>query len=155
MNKLFNEMFESYSEALGKLLEHRKIEQKWLAEKILKKGEKFESKQQQISRWIRTGANVSEGYQHRINNALDVVIKQEKNGLWAIYAQSDSEGVELETKEAMILFDRIKEYASSSDSEQSGNLNKKVLLAFRDQLISQRAQTSSMIQLLDTLLEDG
>ena len=81
-SKLLN-IFNSYGEALDKALNNKGLSRKWLAKKIVDEDSKLQSMQSQISRWI-SGGSVSEIYQQRINNSLNIFIHQDKNGDWVI-----------------------------------------------------------------------
>lgn len=73
--------FDNYGELVTKVLDNRGLSQKWLAKKIASEDQNLLSLQQQVSRWIKTGA-ISEGYQKRIDKALDIVSKQDRSGRW-------------------------------------------------------------------------
>lgn len=86
---LFNKKFNTYIEAVEEVLKNRNLQQKWLVEKIID-DEKFSSLQQQLSRWINKKSRVSERYQRRINNVLDINVNQNSEGFWIIHSQTDS-----------------------------------------------------------------
>lgn len=76
--------YPTYADAVNYLLQRKDLSQKWLAERIQKE-EKLRSLQSQISRWIRQGDPISEGYRNRINKALSVRIIKGNDGHWRIF----------------------------------------------------------------------
>lgn len=155
-NKRFNfidKEYNSFGEAVNDVLKEKELTQKWLVKQIIRPDQNFESLQQQMSRWVR-GDNVSEGYQVRINNALDINIHQSGSGKWVVSRTTDDLYNDLETDEGKEVFKKIKKYLASNTEEESDNHTRRILLAFRDQLKSQRAETDSMIQILNFLIDD-
>jgi transcriptional regulator with XRE-family HTH domain len=85
---LFNNIYDSYGEAFFNYLKANGLSQKWLAKKIIERGQKMTSLQSQINRWC-SGDTVSDEYQIKINNALDISINQLNNGKWKISGEND------------------------------------------------------------------
>lgn len=146
--------FPSYGEAVSNYLEIKDLKQVEVVDKIIEEGQKKRSLEQQMSKWL-SGEPISRSYMNKINRALGISVEKDQDGLWRITrTETEEEGENLETPEGIELLERIKKYASSSNREGAGNQTRRILLAFRDQLKSQRAQTDSMIQVLNALLDD-
>lgn len=94
--------FKTYGEAANFVLNEKGLESKWLAKEIANPGQNPRSLQSQISRWFNGKGKVSEGYQNRINSALDVHIGKKPDGYWIIYDIENAESDSLDT-----VFDRI------------------------------------------------
>lgn len=88
-----DKMYSTYADAISDILQERGLSQIWLVREIIKEGQKEESLQQQVSRWLRESAPISEGYQYRINNSLNIKAKQTPNGKWKVRSvpQNDSQ----------------------------------------------------------------
>lgn len=82
-SNIIDNFFDSYGDAIAKVLENRGLSQKWVAENIAEPDQNVQSLQQQISRWIQ-GSNPSESYRNRIDNLLDISVKKYKSGKWEL-----------------------------------------------------------------------
>ncbi|MCG2590568.1 hypothetical protein [Rhodohalobacter sulfatireducens] len=91
---LLNKEYKTYADAVSAILEKRDLSQIWLVKQIQRENQRIKSLQQQMSRWLRESATISEGYQHRINNALDVFIRRESDGKWVILQKNQSDPIE-------------------------------------------------------------
>lgn len=88
--KIFSKRFDTYADVVSFVLKERQLKQIWLVRQILKEDQSESSLQQQMSRWLRESAPISEGYQHRINNALNIVVRKEHDGKWVILQDPQS-----------------------------------------------------------------
>lgn len=111
---LFDSLYNSYGEAVKAVLDEKGLPQKWLVKEIIKPDQKFTSLQQQVSRWLR-GEAVSEGYQVRINNALDISITRNKDGKWKL-SRTEPKSNQLGDPEV--------QYADSVEIPEDGKLSR-------------------------------
>lgn len=151
---IFSESYDSYADALYKYLEYKGIEKVWLAEKITPGGQKVASTQEKLSRWKREGSKPSKETRDLISEILGVSIVQNTNGKWVISRTEKRIYEQLETEQAQAVYEKITEYLASNSQQGGGDQTRKLLLAFREQLKSQVAQSSSMIQILNSILDE-
>ena len=119
MTKIIDKSFDFYAEAVQYLLKKRRLQKKWLAENIKKKGADTLNMQQTMSRWFNSDPDkrneISETYRKRIEVLFDVSIINTRNGKYEIHQgeHKKSESTNINYEEMPIdrlereLYDRI------------------------------------------------